>query len=99
MITANAGSIVTLEATLKEYTPFGDYVLADPDSAPTITITDKNGDVVVTAAVMTKSSVGLYYYHVQTQTTWLKDIFKSQVNATFSTMNDVKIDVESFILE
>jgi len=99
MLTEERGSVVMIEAEIKNYTPFGSLAYANPDTGPTITVTDPSGKVVVDGASMTNHDTGKYYYNVQTQTAWLKGKYTVEVSATFSSLTDISIDKESFYLE
>lgn len=60
------GNPIVFEATVNEYTPFGSLALSDPAVSIKITVTDPNGQTIINAQSMTKSTTGKYYYIYQT---------------------------------
>ncbi len=98
MISKEAGATVTIEATFNQYTPFGEYAVADPNPLPTITAIDNNKITRVDAQDMVKSATGQYYYHIQTAANWPVGIYLVKINATFGSYVDVEIDRSSFKL-
>jgi hypothetical protein len=63
------GNPITIEATIKKYTPFGTLVLNDPENGVTITISTHNNVIIINNQPMIKSSIGNYYFTWQSQLT------------------------------
>lgn len=99
MLTADAGTPVIIETTIKLYTPFGSSVESDPDTPPTITVTDSKGNIKVTAQAMSQNSTGEYYYVIPTATDWLKTTYDAEIIAAFAPNTDVHLEKRSFKLE
>jgi len=98
MSTFNPGEIITIEAELKKYTPFGSHALTDADSLPTITIKDKADDTVVDAASMVNSATGKYYYECVSATTWIKGEYEVTIIAIYGGKTNTHVKEAAFIL-
>ena len=96
-MTFDRGSVLVLQVEFKKQTPFGTLDYFDP-TVPKITITDPGGTDKVSAADLTKSTVGKYYYLCQTATTWMPGKYKTKVTATDGSYTDVTVDPEAFEL-
>ena len=92
------GTAVLIEVTFNLQSAFGSLQLVDP-SNPTITVTAPDNSVKVTDAVLTRHSLGQYYYTLQTSSSWVKGWYTSTVQGTYSTMNIKLNQIKSFILE
>ena len=97
-MTFDKGSSVLIEVEFKKQTPFGTSSYFDPTSS-SITITDPDGTDVVSAAALTSSGVGQYYYICQTLVTWASGGYKVEVTASDGVNSDVTVDPQGFILE
>lgn len=91
------GSAVVLEVEFKQYTPFGATAYFDPTS-PKVSVIDNTGVFKVTDGVLTKSTVGKYYYVCQTGTSWEKGFYQVKVTATSGAYTDVTMDAMGFKL-
>ena len=72
-------------------------VLTDPATSVKISITDPVGTLVVTAATMTKDSVGVYHYDYTPAVDALLGTYKIKYTATDGTR--VTIQNDTFLLE
>jgi hypothetical protein len=88
MIIYDRGSAVLLEVEFKKRTPFVGDALFDPASS-TITITDNLGTVRVSAASLTQSATGQWYYICQSEVTWRTGEYKVVISASDGTNADI----------
>ena len=95
----NRGEVIVAEAQLKEYTPFDTHALADPDSTPTITVTDNVGTVKVDAKDLTKSITGKYYYLIETASSWNPGNYVVQIVSVYNSKTNTHINDEAFVLQ
>lgn len=63
------GSSIVIEASIKEYTPFGSAILSNPSDGVTI-IVKKDGTTILDNVSMINSNTGKYYYIWNTSTTY-----------------------------
>lgn len=93
------GSAFYIEIEFKEYTPFGSSAYVNP-SAATITIEDPDGIKKVDGVdfLPNQSSIGKYYYLVETTTDWIVGDYKVTINSTESSKNDVTVSKPEFQL-
>jgi hypothetical protein len=94
----NRGEVVTEEAGLEEYTPFGNYAYADPDSVPKISVRDKTNTLKVTSQDMSKQEDGKYYYHIQTAADWEDGEYSVEIVAIYSGVTNTHIKNKAFHL-
>ena len=95
----NRGEVFVIEAELKEYTPFGTHAYADADSTPTITITDRLGNIKVNAQDMTNSTTGKYYYIVETTTSWEIGNYDTTIIMIYNSKTNTNIKRGAFKLD
>jgi len=96
--TVDRGSTVMVEVTCTKRTPFGTtWDLFDP-TTPLITIYDPVGTAVVSAAALTKSTTGKFYYVCQTLTTWMQGVYSSKVTGSDGSYHEVDIEASVFEL-
>ena len=98
MKTYDAGSAIILEVKTEEHIPHEDIdELFDPITIK-VTITDPDNTVVVNNQSMTKSSIGKYYYIIQSTVVWIKGRYKVQINAATISNADVTVGKQEFQL-
>jgi hypothetical protein len=83
------GKVVVIEAIIQKYEPFETYTDSDP-TAITITITEQDGTVKVSAELMIKDTTGHYYYECQTDETWEAGEYKAKVDITDGVSTDTQ---------
>lgn len=92
------GSALLAEVEFKAHVPFGTEEAFDP-TAPTVTVTDPAGTVVINAeAMISNVTVGEWYYVIQTLEAWVKGKYNVKVLASDGTYNDITISKSSFKL-
>jgi phosphoribosyl-dephospho-CoA transferase len=93
------GSAITIESEFKKHTPFGTDDYYDPTlPVAKITVTDPGGVKKVDAQNMVMSSVGKYYYVIQTATNWTAGVYQVLVTSGDGTNTDVALDTSAFAL-
>ncbi len=97
METIDKGSAVLIEVEFKRATAFGDSEYFEP-TGPVITISDRLGTVVVSAAELIRSDTGKYYYVCQTGDDWLDGAYATRVEGTDGSYSDVTVNEEAFAL-
>ena len=88
-----AGETLLLTAWVRD----SNNIFSDPDSPPTVTVTDPDGSAVVEDAAMTKTATGKYTYELATTSAFDLGVYGMKVTATLS--GDVGIGRHSFLLK
>jgi hypothetical protein len=84
------GSSILIEVQFKKWTPFASSAtLFNPSTTQTITVIDPSGKKVVNAQALTNSTTGLYYYVIQTTTSWVVGEYNVQITSQDTTYSDV----------
>ena len=94
----NRGEVITIEAELKEYTPFGDHALTDADSLPTITIRDSSNKIKISVVDMVNSVTGKYYYLCQTASDWALGDYQIKIVSVYNAIPNTHIKDKAFKL-
>lgn len=85
------GTTVIVEAEVTQHTPFGSDAYFDPAGGLNITVSDRDGTVVVDNLAMTKQTTGKYFYRWQSVSTSEVGPYETKVTADDTSWDGVVI--------